>query len=64
VILYILLSGVPPFWAETEQGIFDVVLRGITDFESEPWPSISSQKTWSERCSNMIPRNVLRLLMF
>jgi calcium-dependent protein kinase len=41
VILYILLSGVPPFWAETEQGIFDAVLRGITDFESEPWPSIS-----------------------
>jgi serine/threonine protein kinase len=33
---------VPPFWAETEQGIFDAVFRGITDFESEPWPSISS----------------------
>lgn len=42
VILYILLSGVPPFWAETEQGIFDAILRGNTDFESEPWPSISS----------------------
>jgi serine/threonine protein kinase len=27
---------------ETEQGIFDAVLRGLTDFESEPWPSISS----------------------
>lgn len=42
VILYILLSGVPPFWAETEQGIFDAILRGNTDYESEPWPSISS----------------------
>eukprot|EP01018_Ginkgo_biloba_P017691 Gb_09471 [translate_table: standard] len=42
VILYILLSGVPPFWAETEQGIFDAVLRGHIDFVSEPWPSISS----------------------
>ncbi|KAH9315831.1 hypothetical protein KI387_024458 [Taxus chinensis] len=41
VILYILLSGVPPFWAETQQGIFDAVLRGHIDFESEPWPSIS-----------------------
>nr|GMC49860.1 calcium-dependent protein kinase 2-like [Ipomoea batatas] len=42
VILYILLSGVPPFWAETERGIFDAVLKGEIDFESEPWPSISS----------------------
>lgn len=41
VILYILLSGVPPFWAETQQGIFDAVLRGYIDFDSEPWPSIS-----------------------
>ncbi|XP_077229487.1 calcium-dependent protein kinase 1-like [Tasmannia lanceolata] len=42
VILYILLSGVPPFWAENEQGIFDAVLRGHIDFVSDPWPSISS----------------------
>ncbi|KAL9274877.1 Calcium-dependent protein kinase 1-like protein [Drosera capensis] len=42
VILYILLSGVPPFWAENEQGIFDSILRGHLDFSSDPWPSISS----------------------
>eukprot|EP00268_Persea_americana_P044530 TRINITY_DN449_c0_g1_i6.p1 TRINITY_DN449_c0_g1~~TRINITY_DN449_c0_g1_i6.p1 ORF type:complete len:561 (-),score=125.92 TRINITY_DN449_c0_g1_i6:451-2133(-) len=41
VILYILLSGVPPFWAETQQGIFDAVLKGVIDFESDPWPFIS-----------------------
>jgi calcium-dependent protein kinase len=41
VILYVLLSGVPPFWAETQQGIFDAVLKGQIDFESEPWPKIS-----------------------
>ncbi|KAK8638348.1 hypothetical protein V6N13_136779 [Hibiscus sabdariffa] len=41
VILYILLSGVPPFWAETEKGIFDAILEGEIDFESQPWPSIS-----------------------
>lgn len=41
VILYILLSGVPPFWAETQQGIFDAVLKGQIDFESDPWPLIS-----------------------
>ncbi|KAF5734223.1 Calcium-dependent protein kinase 3 [Tripterygium wilfordii] len=42
VILYILLSGVPPFWGENEQGIFDAILRGHIDFSSDPWPSISS----------------------
>lgn len=42
VILYILLSGVPPFWAETDKGIFDEILKGQIDFESSPWPSIST----------------------
>jgi calcium-dependent protein kinase len=42
IILYILLSGVPPFWAETEKGIFDAILEGEIDFESQPWPSISN----------------------
>ncbi|KHN35055.1 Calcium-dependent protein kinase 3 [Glycine soja] len=42
VILFILLSGVPPFWSEKEQGIFDAILRGHIDFASDPWPSISS----------------------
>ncbi|OIT34515.1 PREDICTED: calcium-dependent protein kinase 20-like isoform X1 [Nicotiana attenuata] len=41
VIIYILLSGVPPFWDETEQGIFEQVLKGELDFVSEPWPTIS-----------------------
>ncbi|GAA0170081.1 non-receptor serine/threonine protein kinase [Lithospermum erythrorhizon] len=41
VILYILLSGVPPFWAESQQGIFDAVLKGHIDFDSDPWPVIS-----------------------
>ncbi|XP_060188252.1 calcium-dependent protein kinase 21-like [Lycium barbarum] len=42
VILYILLSGVPPFWAETEKGIFNAILKGEIDFQSDPWPSISN----------------------
>ncbi|KAI4311999.1 hypothetical protein MLD38_036858 [Melastoma candidum] len=42
VILYILLSGVPPFWAENDKGIFDKILHGEIDFASDPWPSISN----------------------
>jgi calcium-dependent protein kinase len=42
IILYILLSGVPPFWAENEKGIFDAILHGHIDFASDPWPKISS----------------------
>ncbi|KAL6496170.1 Calcium-dependent protein kinase 13 [Orobanche gracilis] len=41
VILYILLCGVPPFWAESEQGVAQSIIRGKIDFEREPWPSIS-----------------------
>ncbi|WVZ86714.1 hypothetical protein U9M48_033457 [Paspalum notatum var. saurae] len=41
VILYILLCGSPPFWAETEKGIFDAILVGQLDLYSTPWPSIS-----------------------
>nr|ASL69962.1 calcium-dependent protein kinase [Hordeum vulgare] len=41
VILYVLLSGVPPFWADTQKGIFDAVLKGHLDLESDPWPKIS-----------------------
>ncbi|CAJ2644690.1 unnamed protein product [Trifolium pratense] len=42
-MLYILLCGVPPFWAESENGIFNAILRGHVDFSSDPWPSISPQ---------------------
>jgi serine/threonine protein kinase len=29
------------FSVETEKGIFDAILEGHIDFESEPWPKIS-----------------------
>ncbi|KAK3445044.1 hypothetical protein EUGRSUZ_A00519 [Eucalyptus grandis] len=41
VILYILLCGVPPFWAESEQGVAQAILRGLIDFKRDPWPSVS-----------------------
>ncbi|KAJ9685041.1 hypothetical protein PVL29_017181 [Vitis rotundifolia] len=54
VILYILLSGVPPFWAETEQGIFEQVLHGDLDFSTDPWPSIS------ESAKDLVRRMLVR----
>ncbi|EXB64077.1 Calcium-dependent protein kinase SK5 [Morus notabilis] len=55
VILYILLSGVPPFWAESEMGIFRQILQGKLDFESEPWPSISQSA--KDLIRKMLDRN-------
>ncbi|OVA01536.1 Protein kinase domain [Macleaya cordata] len=55
VILYILLSGVPPFWAETETGIFRQILQGPLDFESEPWPVISESA--KDLIQKMLERN-------
>lgn len=42
VILYILLSGVPPFYGESEDEIFDAILGGHLDLDSDPWPTISA----------------------
>lgn len=42
VILYILLCGVPPFWAETEEGIAHAIVRGNIDFTRDPWPKVSN----------------------
>ncbi|KAG7010274.1 Calcium-dependent protein kinase 8 [Cucurbita argyrosperma subsp. argyrosperma] len=41
VILYILLCGIPPFWAETEQGVAQAIIRSVIDFRRDPWPRVS-----------------------
>lgn len=41
VILYILLSGLPPFWGKNEEEIFGMVLKGKLDFSTDPWPRVS-----------------------
>lgn len=41
VILYILLCGVPPFWAETDEGIVKSIIRSVIDFGRDPWPKVS-----------------------
>ncbi|KAK6255322.1 hypothetical protein SCA6_016627 [Theobroma cacao] len=43
VILYILLCGVPPFWADTEEGIAHAIIKGDIDFEKDPWPKVSEE---------------------
>ncbi|EPS59225.1 calcium-dependent protein kinase 1, partial [Genlisea aurea] len=55
VILYILLSGVPPFWAENEKGIFNAILNDDIDFDTKPWPSISSSA--KDLVRKMLTRN-------
>ncbi|XP_062182798.1 calcium-dependent protein kinase 12-like [Phragmites australis] len=57
VILYILLCGSPPFWAETEKGAFDARLVGELDLSSAPWPSISeSAKDLIRKMMNTDPQ--------
>jgi calcium-dependent protein kinase len=55
VILYILLCGVPPFWAETDSGIFRQILKGKIDFVSDPWPKISESA--KDLIRKMLDRN-------
>ncbi|XP_052187380.1 calcium-dependent protein kinase 7-like isoform X2 [Diospyros lotus] len=41
VILYILLCGSPPFWADTEQGLAQAIICSVIDFQRDPWPKVS-----------------------
>ncbi|XP_047338381.1 calcium-dependent protein kinase 26-like [Impatiens glandulifera] len=42
VILYILLSGMPPFWGKTKSKIFDAVRAANLWFPYDPWDNVSS----------------------
>ncbi|GAU43631.1 hypothetical protein TSUD_24000 [Trifolium subterraneum] len=41
VILYFLLCGFPPFWAETEKGTSQAIIDYVVDFKRDPWPHVS-----------------------
>ncbi|KAL0919133.1 hypothetical protein M5K25_011208 [Dendrobium thyrsiflorum] len=41
IILYILLCGVPPFWADSDEGIAQAIIRAAVDFKREPWSKVS-----------------------
>jgi len=43
VITYILLCGFPPFYGNTEQQIFNKILRAEYDFPSPDWDNISEE---------------------
>ncbi|XP_078439361.1 calcium-dependent protein kinase 1-like [Wolffia australiana] len=56
VILYILLSGIPPFWGGSDVEIFDAILAGNLDLSRDPWPSISSSaKDLLRKMLNPVP---------
>lgn len=60
VILYILLCGVPPFWAETEQGVAHAIIRSVLDFRRDPWPKVSDNaKDLVKRMLNPDPKRRL-----
>ncbi|KAJ8645172.1 hypothetical protein MRB53_006920 [Persea americana] len=60
VILYILLCGVPPFWAETEQGVAQAIIRCVIDFKRDPWPKVSDNaKDLVKRMLNPDPKRRL-----
>jgi len=44
VVLFVLLGGYPPFWAESEPVLFGLVRRGHFTFDDPAWASVS------ERC--------------
>ncbi|KAE8659965.1 Phosphoenolpyruvate carboxylase kinase 1 [Hibiscus syriacus] len=60
VVLYVMLAGVPPFYGETAEEIFDTILRGNLRFPPRIFKSISSEA--KDLLRKMICRDVSRRL--
>eukprot|EP00968_Pinguiococcus_pyrenoidosus_P011821 scaffold986_cov237-Pinguiococcus_pyrenoidosus.AAC.19 len=56
VILYILLVGYPPFWAETQEALFATIKRGDYEFHEDAWDEISDDA--KDLVSRMLTVNV------
>ena len=41
VVLYILLSGYPPFYSESEPALVDQIRRGAFNFDDPAWAAVS-----------------------
>jgi calcium-dependent protein kinase len=52
VILYILLSGYPPFNGDTDVDIMKSVRKGVYDFDTDEWKTVSSEA--KDLISNML----------
>lgn len=60
VILYILLSGIPPFWGKTKSKIFDAVRSLELRFPSDPWDGLSESA--KQLVTGMLCRDPLQRL--
>jgi len=54
VILHILLMGQTPFASKNEAEMYQMVLQGVVDLDTEPWASVSNQ------CKNLVRRLIAR----
>lgn len=50
VILYIMLSGRPPFWGVEDSEVYDAVLAGSLDFSGATWNGVSVEVKGLIRC--------------
>ncbi|XP_076935132.1 calcium-dependent protein kinase 2-like [Bidens hawaiensis] len=58
VILYMLLTGAPPFYGESEKTIFEKVMEAKPDMESYPWPRITENaKSLVKAMLSVDPKN-------
>lgn len=50
VVLYIMMCGVPPFWASSKRSVEEAILKGDVSFKSTKWAIVS------EPCKHLIKR--------
>ncbi|KMZ60008.1 hypothetical protein ZOSMA_62G00480 [Zostera marina] len=60
VILYILLSGCPPFTSDKNEYIIPEILYASLDFRRNPWPRVS--RSAKDLVKRMLDRNIAKRL--
>lgn len=59
VILYIMLSGYPPFNGNSDADIMKAVRKGLYDFKGPEWKSVSNNAKELIKCMLIQPKNRL-----